>query len=132
MTALLGGHVGLVVTPSANLIPHMQSGRLRVLGVSAPKRLAGALASVPTWTEQGVDAVVANWRPVIGPKGWSPAQIVYWESVFAKLVSTEEWRNDIARSGGVPHFLTSRELAQFFESEYTRFKGVLAEIGLAK
>ena len=48
MTALLGGHVGLVVTPSANLIPHMQSGRLRVLG-SAPKRIPGALASVPTW-----------------------------------------------------------------------------------
>jgi tripartite-type tricarboxylate transporter receptor subunit TctC len=45
MTALLGGHVSLVVTPSANLIPHQQSGRLRVLAVSAPNRLAGALAS---------------------------------------------------------------------------------------
>src|SRR3954464_6084062 len=58
MTALLGAHVSLVVTPAANLIPHVQSGRMRVLGVSAPRRLVGALSAVPTWKEQGVDAVV--------------------------------------------------------------------------
>ena len=132
MTALLGGHVGLVVTPSANLIPHMQSGRMRVLGVSAPKRISGALASVPTWSEQGVNAVVANWRPIIGAKGWSPAQIAFWENVFAKLVNTDEWRDEVARSGGVPHFMGSRDLAQFFEAEHARFKGVLTDLGLAK
>jgi putative tricarboxylic transport membrane protein len=132
MTALLGGHVALVVTPSANLIAHLQSGRMRVLGVSAPKRLAGALASVPTWSEQGVTAVVANWRPIIGAKGWSPQQIAYWEGAFAKLVATEEWRSEVARAGGVPHFLGSRELAQFFDSEYARFKAVLTDVGLAK
>ena len=132
MTALLGGHVGLVVTPSANLIPHMQSGRMRVLGVSAPKRISGALASVPTWSEQGVNAVVANWRPIIGAKGWSPAQIAFWENMFAKLVNTDEWRDEVARSGGVPHFMGSRDLAQFFDSEHARFKGVLTDLGLAK
>ena len=132
MTALLGGHVALVVTPSANLIPHMQSGRLRVLGVSAPKRLAGALASVPTWAEQSVNAVIANWRPIIGARGLSPAQIAYWEGVFAKLVNTEEWRSEVARAGGVPHFLGNRDLAQFFDAEYARFKVVLTDVGLAK
>lgn len=132
ITALLGGHVGLVVTPSANLIAHLQSGRARVLGISAPTRLAGALASVPTWKEQKVDAVVANWRPVIGPKGWSGAEIAYWEDVFAKLVETDEWRAEVARSGGVPHFMRSRELAAFFESEHARFRVVLTELGLAK
>ena len=132
MTALLGGHVALVVTPSGNLIPHMQSGRMRVLGVSAPKRIPGALASVPTWNEQGVNAVVANWRPIIGAKGWTPAQITYWENVFSKLVSSDEWRDEVARSGGVPHFMGSRDLAQFFEAEHARFKSVLTDLGLAK
>jgi putative tricarboxylic transport membrane protein len=132
MTALLGGHVGLVVTPSANLIPHMQSGRMRVLGISAPKRIAGALAAVPTWNEQRVDAVVANWRPVIGAKGWSPAQIAYWEALFAKLVSTDEWKGEITRAGGVPHFMGSRELAAYFDAEHARFRTILTDLGLAK
>ena len=132
MTALLGGHVGLVVTPSANLIPHLQNGRMRVLGVSAPKRIAGALAAVPTWNEQRVDAIVANWRPIIGPKGWSPAQIAYWERVFGKLVATDEWKGEVARAGGVPHFMGSRELGDYFDSEYARFKTILTDLGLAK
>jgi putative tricarboxylic transport membrane protein len=132
MTALLGGHVSLVVTPSANLIPHQQSGRMRVLAVSAPTRLPGALASVPTWKENGIDAIVANWRPIIGTKGWSPAQIAYWESVFGKTVATEEWKSEVDRSGGVSHFMGSRALAAHFDAEYRRFRAILSDLGLAK
>jgi putative tricarboxylic transport membrane protein len=132
MTALLGGHVGLVVTPAANLIPHMQGGRMRVLGVSAPKRIPGALAAVPTWTEQRVEAVVANWRPIIGAKGWSPAQIAYWEGTFSKMVNTDEWKSEVARAGGVPHFMESRELGAYLDAEYLRFRTILVDLGLAK
>jgi putative tricarboxylic transport membrane protein len=132
MTALLGGHVALVVTPSANLIPHAQAGRMRILGISAPKRLPGALSAAPTWHEQGVNAIVANWRPVIGPKGWSPAQSAYWESIFVKVVESDEWKAEVARNGGVPHFMTGRELATYFDAEHARFKAVLADLGLAK
>jgi putative tricarboxylic transport membrane protein len=132
MTALLGGHVALVVTPSANLIPHVQSGRMRVLGISAPKRVAGALATVPTWQEQGVDAVVANWRAVIGAKGWSSAQIAYWENVFGNVVASDEWQGEVSRAGGVPHFMTSAALAAYFDAEYARFRTILTDLGLAK
>jgi putative tricarboxylic transport membrane protein len=132
MTAALGGHVALVVTPSANLIPHLQSGRMRVLAVSAPKRLGGALASVPTWREQGVDAVVANWRPIIGAKGWSAQQIAYWENAFAKVVSSEEWQSEIERTGGVNHYMGSRELADYFDSQYMQYRAILTDLGLAR
>jgi putative tricarboxylic transport membrane protein len=103
-----------------------------VLGVSAPKRLAGPLAAVPTWNEQGVEAVVANWRPVIGAKGWSAAQLAYWEAVFAQVTASEEWQAEVARLGGVPHFMRSRELSAFFDAEYVRFKTILTDLGLAK
>lgn len=132
MTALMGGHVGLVVTPSANLIPHMQNGRLRVLAISAPKRLVGALSAVPTWREQGVDAVVANWRPIIGPKGLSPAQVAYWEGVFANVVNTDEWKQDLDRAGAVGHYMRSRDLAAYFDKQYAEFRGILTDLGLAK
>jgi putative tricarboxylic transport membrane protein len=132
MTALLGGHVGLVATPAANAIPHLQAGKLRVLAVAAPQRLEGALAAVPTWKEQGADIVVANWRPVIGPKGLAAAQVAWWEAAFAKLAQTEEWKTEIARDGSVSHFLGSRELAAYFDAQYALFKTILTELGLAK
>jgi putative tricarboxylic transport membrane protein len=132
MTAALGGHVALVVTPAANLIPHIQSGRLRAIAVSAPQRLGGALASVPTWREQGVDAVVTNWRPVIGAKGWTPQQIAFWESVFSKVVASDDWKKELDRTGGVGHFMGSRELATYFDQQYAQFRAVLSDLGLAR
>jgi putative tricarboxylic transport membrane protein len=131
-TALLGGHVGLVTTPSANGIPHLQAGRMRMLAVAAPRRLEGPLAAVPTWKEQGVDAVVANWRPVVAPKGLTPAQVRYWEEVFAKLVQTPEWKAEIEASGAVSNFMRSRQLAAHFEAEQKRFRVMLADLGMAK
>ena len=132
MTALLGGHVGLVATPSANAIAHLQAGRLRVLAIAAPRRLEGALSAVPTWKEQGADIVVANWRPVIGPKGLTAPQVAYWEAAFSKLSHTEEWKSEVARDGSVAHFMGSRELGSHFDAEYAQFKSVLTDLGLAR
>jgi len=132
MAALLGGHVGLVATPAANAIPHLQSGKMRVLAVAAPARLEGALAAVPTWKEQGAEIVVANWRPVIGPRGLSPAQVRFWEDVFARVTSSDDWKSEVARSGSVNHYLNSRDLAAYFDAQYAQFKAILTELGLAK
>jgi putative tricarboxylic transport membrane protein len=132
MTALLGGHVGLVVTPSANAIPHLQSEKMRVLAIAAPARLEGALAAVPTWKEQGAAIVVANWRPVIGAKGLSPAQVAFWEEAFARLTRSDEWTSDVARSGGVNHYMNSRDLAAYFDAQYAQFRAILGDLGLAR
>ena len=132
MTALLGGHVGLVATPAANSLAHVQAGRIRVIAVAAPQRFEGPLAAVPTWKEQGADVVVANWRPVIGPKGLGPPQVAFWEGAFAKLTQTEEWKSEAARDGSVSHFMGSRELAAYFDSQYAQFKSILTELGLAR
>jgi len=132
MTALLGGHVGLVVTPSANAIAHLQAGKMRVLAVASPARLEGALAIVPTWKEQRADVVVANWRPAIGPKGLSAAQVAFWEDALARVTSSDEWKSDVARSGSVSHYLNSRDLSAFFDAQYAQFRTVLTELGLAK
>ncbi len=132
MTAAIGGHVGMVATPAANLAAHMQAGRLRVLAVAAPQRLSGALANVPTWRELGVNAVVANWRPMIAPKGLNAAQIAFWEDAFAKLTRTPEWRAEVENGGSVNNYLNSRELANHFDAQYAEFKAVLGDLGLAK
>lgn len=132
MTALLGGHVGLVATPAANAIPQLQAGRMRVLAVAAPQRLEGPLAAVPTWKEQGADVVVANWRPVIGPKGLAASQVGFWETVFARLTQTDEWKAEIARDGSVSHYMNSRELTFYFDAQYAVFKTILTDLGLAR
>ena len=132
MTAAVGGHVGWVATPATNLVAHVQAGRLRALAVAAPQRLIGALAAVPTWRELNVNAVVANWRPVIGARGLSAAQTAFWDEVIAKVTRTEVWRKEVESAGGVNHYMNSRELANHFDAQYAEFKNILGDLGLSK
>jgi len=131
-TALLGGHVGLVTTPAATALPQMQSGALRMLAVAAPRRLEGAFAHVPTWRELGYDIVVSNWRPVMAPRGLNAEQIAYWEYVMQRFTQTAEWKDELAATGGISHYMGSRELAAFLETQSTSFRAILTELGLAR
>ena len=89
-------------------------------------------ALVAACVAEGFDVVVANWRPVIGPRGMSAEQVTYWEERLARFTQTDEWKRELADTGAVAHFMNSRELAKYFAAQHAEFKTVLGEIGLAR
>ena len=130
--ALLGGHVDLIASAANNVLPHIAAGKLRVIGITAPHRLIGALADVPTWKEQGVDVHINNWRMVTGPRGMSAAQIAYWEDVFARLTQTEEWKHDLEQNVFEGAYMNSADSRKYLKAQYEQFRSALTEVGLAK
>ena len=132
ITALLGGHIDLVTTAAGNAAPHVAAGRLRVVGVAAPRRFGGALASVPTWKEQGVDVITGGWRAIMGPKGLAPAQVAYWEDALTRATKVPEWRDDLERNYWSDDFVTSAQFIKDLEKDYAEMKAVLVDLGLAK
>jgi putative tricarboxylic transport membrane protein len=132
LTALLGGHIELVSTGAGNAVPHAAAGKLRILGVSATRRLPGAMAVVPTWKEQGVDLDYGSWRTIFGPKGLSSEQVAYWESILRKVTETAEWKADLERYFWSDFFVAGPALKKNLDKEYADSKAVLVELGLAK
>ena len=132
ITGVMGGHFDLAAASAASLIPFVESGKLHGIAVSGPKRLAGAFANVPTWKEQGVDSVYANWRGVVGPKGITAAQIAYWDGIFARLTQMPEWREELVRLLQDPVYLNSRETKAYLDSQHQELRAVLVDLGLAK
>jgi putative tricarboxylic transport membrane protein len=90
------------------------------------------LASVPTWKEQGVNAVVTNWRMVAGPKGMTAAQIAYWDGVLATLTQTEEWKKDLELNAFENTYLNNAATVRYLKAEYEQFRTALSEVGMAK
>jgi putative tricarboxylic transport membrane protein len=131
-TALLGGHVDLINTGLGNMVAHLRSGKLRTLAISAPKRMWGDFASVPTWREQGVPADSSSWRGLMGPKGMTAQQIAYWDKVFAALTQTDEWKKDLEDNFWVNGYAGAKVAAKRLDEEYAEYKAVLTELGLAK
>ena len=132
ITALLGGHIDVNSSAANNVVPHKEAGRLRVLGVAAPKRLGGVLADVPTLKEQGVAALITNWRMVVGPKGMKPEQVAYWDRVLAKLVQTPEWKKDLANNLFEDTYRNAAATDKYMQAEYEQFRAALADLGMAK
>jgi putative tricarboxylic transport membrane protein len=129
---LLGGHIDLAVFPVSSAGIHVASGAMRLVGAAAPQRFGGALASVPTWKEQGVDMVYGTWRAVMGPKGMGAAQVAFWESALRKVTETAEWKSDLEKNFWLDDFITGERFRKEVEKDYANLKAVLMDVGLAK
>jgi putative tricarboxylic transport membrane protein len=129
--AVLGGHVDLVAATATALL-HAGTDGLRVIAISAPRRVAGALASVPTWREQGIDSVFDNFRFVLGPNGMRREQIAYWEEVFAELAASDEWKHNLAANHATAAYLNSAAARKSISLQFAQLKTVLTDLGLAK
>jgi len=132
VTALMGGHIQMSATPVPNVMGPVQAGKLKMIAVPAENRLPGALADVPTWKEQGVDAVFATWRVLVGPKGMSADELAWWDNTLAKVMASDEWKTAAARNFWTVDYKNSKDLKAFLESENTRLAALLKDLGLAK
>lgn len=132
LTAVLGGHVDIAASTFSALLPHVTSGKLRIVGVSAPQRMTGLLADIPTWKEQGANAVFDSWRGVVGAQGMGEPQKAYWEKAFAELGKTDEWKKDIDKNFRVNHYLGGKDAGRYWDEQYKELEEALTELGLAK
>ena len=133
VTAVLGGHVDVMVSSSGSVLGQVQAGQVRVLAVAAAQRMGGAFANVPTFREQGINTTgISAWRGLHGPRALTSAQIAFWDDALAKMADTAEWKKNLEEGDLTQQFMRSREFAQYLESEYATTRAAMADIGLVK
>lgn len=131
-TAALGGHVEVWAGTAGNALPLVQDGRIRILGISAPQRQAGGFAAVPTFREQGIDAVYSAWRGFLAPGKLTPAQTAFWDRTFTSIVEDADWKAELEKNAWGREFKGAAETRKFLESEHKLLKKILADLGIVK
>ena len=133
ITALLGGHVDIVPGSVGLWVSHMKAGsNLRIVAVAAPRRLPGPMADIPTWREQGVNAVVSNWRGVVGPRNMAPQQLAFWEGALRQAVATDTWKAELDQHLLMNEFIGAAEFRKYLDEQHSEIKALLTDLGLAK
>ena len=132
MINVVGGHIDIVAATPSTVLAQVQAGRLRVLGITAPQRVPGLFAQIPTWREQGIDSIASFWHAVIGPAGMTPAQVQYWEEMLTTLAATPEWKAQLENNYLTSQFMKSAESTKFLRAQHAELKSILTELGMAK
>lgn len=133
MTDVLGGHVDVVVGGSGNVLGQIQAGKMRALGIAAPQRYKSpAMAAIPTWKEQGVDAIADTPYFFLGAKGITQQQIDFWEKVLLSAYKMPSWQKYAERSNVVTLELGHTEAKKYLDERYRSYRASLERLGLAK
>ena len=127
---LLEGKAELGVITAVSAVPELQAGKLRTLTLSAPKRLGGLFADVPTLVESGVNCKVGMWRGIIGAGGISKDAIAFWDRTFAAATSSAEWEAELAKKYWANTFMAGKDEYAFLDEERTVMTAALTDIGL--
>lgn len=130
LIAVVSGHVPLVFANMLTVKPHIESGRLRALGVASLKRSA-AMPKVPTIAESGVpgysaDAILGMLAPAKTPR----PIIDLLNAEVRKAMRTPEMA-EAMKSVGVEEALSSpEEFGRTIESEMDRWGKLVRSLNL--
>jgi tripartite-type tricarboxylate transporter receptor subunit TctC len=117
MLAVLGGHADATIGFTAQLMPQIVAGKMRVLGFTDVKRHPD-LPNVPTMKEEGYDVVFTMWRAVLAPKGIPPAVVDKLEGAFKKLSQDKSFIALIKSLGDEVQFQGGKEFAKTWRDEW--------------
>src|SRR5690554_2326845 len=131
VTSLMGGHIEAVITGAGEATGQLGEGSdVRAIGVSAPERMGGVLADVPTFQEQGIDYTFDIWRGVMGAPDMPAEAVAYYEDLFAQMLETDGWAQARDQLGWIDAYQNSEEFGDFLDGQKEQFSGVLSELGL--
>lgn len=131
VTALLSGEVQTISIAVPDVAEHHKAGRMRILGVAGPGRHFLA-PDVPTFKEQGFDALVGSWRTIAGPKGIPADRLKALEKGFLDAMNEAEFRERAKARGFLVTPGGMLESGKLWDAHDQQLYPILLESGLVK
>jgi tripartite-type tricarboxylate transporter receptor subunit TctC len=129
-TDLLGGQVKLMFGVIPALLPFVNSGKLKALGVGSAKRSL-VLPNTPTIAESGVPGYALSiWYGIVAPKN-TPAPIVNTlNSTLVKILRSTDMQNTLMKGGSEPVGNSPEQFAEFIKEEYSKYNRLIKAAGI--
>ena len=126
----VAGQTQVMMNGMLATLPHVQSGKLKVLGVSKATRVP-LLANVPTIAEQGVKGFESGtWQGLLVPVGTPPAIVARLSAELTRIIRSPEVRERLVSQGAEVYTMSPTEFSSFFERERKNWATVVAQGGV--
>jgi len=130
LTDAIGGHVEMLFVGVPALVPHLQGGRLRGIGIGSLKRFS-AIPDVPTFDESGLRGYEStNWFGLLAPAK-TPREIVFrLNGESSKILASPEVRDRFINDGLEAKGGTPESFGTFIRAEIEKYAKVVKATGL--
>ena len=122
---LLGGQVDLTFGTAPPFMPHIASGKLRVLAVTGKERLP-SLPDAPTTAEAGYPGVNAtSWFALFAPAAVPRPVIDRLAADLKKVVEDPAFRKKAEEQGAAADYLGPQQLSERARADFANWAGVI-------
>ena len=130
VTDLLAARVQMMFTPTLAVAPHVQSKRLRALGVSSATR-SRVMPDLPTLTEAGaVGYAFAAWYGILAPAHTPANALNTLHAETLRALQTQEIRDRLNAEDLDPANATPAQLDDLRRAELSKWTKIVAQLGL--
>ena len=130
VTDLVAGHVLSMMPNMLSAKPHIQSGRLRALGVTGAQRAPGA-ETIPTIAEAGLPGYEAvQWYGVLAPVRTPEAIVSKLHAGVVQALQKPDVRKRFMNDGALPVGSSPAEFAAYIRSETAKWSQVIKAAGI--
>lgn len=128
LTSMLSGTTVGGMSGYNEVADQVEAGMLRALAISSEERLPGV--DVPTFKEQGVDAVMANWRGLAAAPGVEGEELTELMEIVDEYRQTDEWKDSLERNSWTDSYMVGDEFEAFLQDEIERTQEIVEGLGL--
>lgn len=126
----IAGQTQVLMNGMLATLPHVQSGKLKVLGISKSTRMP-LVGEMPTLAEQGLKGFESGtWQGVLVPKGTPASVIAQLNAELIKVIRSPEIRARLTGQGAEVVTMSPLEQDAFFQSERKRWAAVVNQAGI--
>jgi tripartite-type tricarboxylate transporter receptor subunit TctC len=132
VTDILAGNVSLMFNSMPSVLPQVHAGRLRGIAVGSATR-SPAAPDIPTVAEAGVPGFeYVTWYGLFAPAG-TPREIVgRLNAQIVRILSDPDIARRFSTQGAEPASSTPEQLAQYRQSEFERWRKLIAGMKLGR
>lgn len=95
----IAGRVNIVIGSTTALVPHVKSGKVKIIGITSPQRLP-SIPDQPTLAEMGLPEMdYTSWFGVVGPAGMNPAIVNALNTEINRILGAPEMVKSFLNQG---------------------------------
>jgi tripartite-type tricarboxylate transporter receptor subunit TctC len=130
MADVIAGNTEICLGSLIQMIPHVESKRLKLLGIGGLKR-AKIYPNVPTIAEAGVPGYdSSNWWGLLAPAKTPPAVVTRLRAETTKILAQPELQKKFESQGAETVKMSPDEFGRFIKTEIVKWTKVVKEAGI--